>query len=892
MKKIKKLLTNQIVWFVILTNDFLFIILAIILYYLFPILLNYPDGLIDSGYPEKWGYHYSKWYILNVCLIIIFLSLFLWIKLRKLKGWYLLSLKDLKKSKIRKMCINLPYFIYIALLLLPMVSMLIIPSITYIIYQINTNLTTIVNIKQITSLFSVLTMLAIISFIITKHIFKTILIKTYSDDKLEGMRINLNTKIFLQLIPLVIIAIFFTALMGYSQLINEKGNLLFKIHHTELLKNTSDIPFITSLDSVKAKMKKLDLDHDISYFIISPDNEIITSDNQELDFWFFNYLKDISPSQNGRIYSNTKEIQGVMLTIPGIDGNWIIGLKYYVTSLTITKYFLITFCILMIFNIGVIFIFTKSLTSDITHVTDGLTAISQNDKLDLDQKIPVTSNDEIGDLIYAFNRIQDTVKNNVREIERHHIQKNNFLTNIVHEIFTPLTIIQNAISIYQKKNDHTYLVTAGNKIKELAKDLKDVLTMQKLEVGYNMFSIGMKSINLSEILKKEIHEFQTVLNAEKLSVRTGIENNLYIKANQFSMKTVINNLLTNARKNISGAGVIEARLMKQKGKIILSIRDNGKGIPHDELKNIFRAYYQLDKEDKRIPGFGLGLHIVKQAVDAMQSAIEVKSETGKGTIFTVIFPEHKPGDSDETVEKYIPSQYYAESGFSREQAEINKKKKTILVVDDNEDILRLIKISLEEKYNILFALNGLEALGEVKRNENSIDLILLDIMMDRMDGYEFIEELTRQQCEIPVYFLTAKIDLQDRTRGLDYSQVLDYINKPFAIEELEKKIANLFVFIKKCKSEYQPRIQVILNKEKPVKGKDKFKTFAVNYEYTKRESEVVRECLKGLKRKTIAYNLKISETTVRDHISSILKKSGVNSRLELYSLFMKFCEEN
>ena len=313
MYKHNNFLPNNIGLVVIGINNIIIVMLSCVLYYVYPRLLNFPNGLIESGYLEKWGYPYTIVFITVVVLIILFISFFLWLNLRKLNKWPLSQKNPIQKEKIRKKCLNLPYFIYLTFLLLPLLILIFSFILITIFYkQSFSELMIIVNSKQILSLFSFLTMLGIISFIATKNIFKYILIKTYTNEKLEGIRINLNLKIFLQLIPLIIVAILITALLGYSHLITEKGDLLYQINKTKLMQKLSQIDFIIDFDSIIKHMDQLNLD-DASYFIISPDEKIFTSDQQDLDFWFLNYLKDIAPSQDGLFTSSTWNRLGIKM---------------------------------------------------------------------------------------------------------------------------------------------------------------------------------------------------------------------------------------------------------------------------------------------------------------------------------------------------------------------------------------------------------------------------------------------------------------------------------------------------------------------------------------------------------------------------------------------------
>jgi len=241
-----------------------------------------------------------------------------------------------------------------------------------------------------------------------------------------------------------------------------------------------------------------------------------------------------------------------------------------------------------------------------------------------------------------------------------------------------------------------------------------------------------------------------------------------------------------------------------KGFVEIAIHDTGIGIPKEKLPKIFDRFYQVDGSHTREQeGTGIGLSLTKELVELHRGKIEVKSEEGKGTTFTILLPLGKeylkpeeicePEKEKEKV-PFIPEEMIYQEEMQTEQADIGLITETgrplLLIVEDNSDVRNYIKENLNKDYRILEGVDGED--GWNKALEHIPDLIVSDVMMPKMDGFKLCEKIKTDErtSHIPVILLTAKAASSDKIEGLEIGAD-DYIMKPFETDELRARIKNL-----------------------------------------------------------------------------------------------------
>ena len=311
-----------------------------------------------------------------------------------------------------------------------------------------------------------------------------------------------------------------------------------------------------------------------------------------------------------------------------------------------------------------------------------------------------------------------------------------------------------------------------------------------------------------------------------------MDKDLQILLDQDKFEHIFNNYLSNAIKYAAENGKINISLTeksihlpngKSENQIVLAVKDNGIGIPKEDLNNIFERFYQAKNATNKTGGTGIGLALCKEIAQLMNGMVHAKSTIGKGSVFYFQMPYQEfLGVISEQLatsltslpvvtglDRVVGSQQLT---ISNEQIEIeplikNDKRTTILLVEDNAQLRQYIQLILSDKYNIITAKNGKEALEKLRitnyelRMKNDIipnskfvipNLIISDIMMPVMDGFELLEQLkaSDEWRHIPVIMLTARTNTQTRLDALRIG-VDDYLLKPFEEVELKARIGNI-----------------------------------------------------------------------------------------------------
>ena len=286
-----------------------------------------------------------------------------------------------------------------------------------------------------------------------------------------------------------------------------------------------------------------------------------------------------------------------------------------------------------------------------------------------------------------------------------------------------------------------------------------------------------------------------------LNINTAL---IYFDKNQ--MEKVIYNLLSNAFKFTSKNGRITLAVEQKEDSdcIEIKVKDNGIGIPENRKKKIFKNFFQLDDRGSANLGSGIGLALSKSIVELHHGEIKVQTEADANfnTIFTITLKKGKDHfKKSQIVENAIKIEENA-SPISDVKTEIetyeaedheepeNSAKKTILVIEDNEEVLSFVYDILYHEYKVLKFTDGIKALEYMEKEIP--DLIVSDVMMPEMDGFELCKILKTNLStnHIPVILLTAKSSTLNRIEGLSTGADA-YISKPFSIEELKLTIANL-----------------------------------------------------------------------------------------------------
>lgn len=489
--------------------------------------------------------------------------------------------------------------------------------------------------------------------------------------------------------------------------------------------------------------------------------------------------------------------------------------------------------------------------------------------------------------------LQEEVEKRTRELERLNEEKTDNFINLVHETKTPLTLVNNYLEEYiNKYGTVAELDIIKGGINKLTNDITNLFDLERFTKGIAIYNHN-QIIDFSELLNSSFILFKYSCQKQRLQCSINIEDNIYIKADPNAINRIVNNLIENAIKFSNTNGKIEISLRTLDNKAIFSVRDNGSGILPQLQKKIFKPYYQISRKKSGIQGMGLGLPIVKKVIESLNGHIRVQSNPAEmpGTIITITLDRYNLKEGDvkaKSVSKMQPLIHTFEN-FDTDDTPYLPEKQSYMIIEDNKAMLHFLLKKLSLKYNIFCSINGSEALKKLDALPAAPDLILSDIMMDKMDGFVFAKIISEQSAysHIPIIFLSAKSDPTDKLKGLRLGAI-DFIQKPFSFEVLYQKIETVLNNIAKQRKAILglslSKLQTLSSLENNLSNTG----FHVSldekcqlYQLTVREREITKLILQGIRYKTIAKTLFISEKTVSKHIQNIFEKVGVTNKVEL-----------
>ncbi len=381
--------------------------------------------------------------------------------------------------------------------------------------------------------------------------------------------------------------------------------------------------------------------------------------------------------------------------------------------------------------------------------------------------------------------------------------KDQFLANTSHELRTPLNgIVGLSESLLEKahsdeeKEDLELIVSSGRRLSNLVNDILDFSRLKEHDLQLVKRPVDLRTmVDLCLRMNKylTIHKNLQLINniSEKVP---------YCLADENRLQQILQNLIANAIK-FTSSGTVAVDAQEVDGMIMTSISDTGIGIEKEKKDLIFRAFEQADGSIAReYGGTGLGLSITKYLVELHGGSIGVVSASGKGSIFSFTIPVYH-GDVANILRKEdqisipatIPVQEKVEGHLTKKISSKNNEKsngeRNILVVDDEPVNLKVLQNHLESAgYNVTLAHDGEEAL-QLLQHGNHFQLVLLDVMMPRIPGYEVCLKIRERYLltELPVIMVTAKNQVSDLAEGLG-TGANDYIIKPFSKDELLARV--------------------------------------------------------------------------------------------------------
>lgn len=397
-----------------------------------------------------------------------------------------------------------------------------------------------------------------------------------------------------------------------------------------------------------------------------------------------------------------------------------------------------------------------------------------------------------------------TIGQQTAELRQLDTMKSRFFANVSHELRTPLTLMLAPIANTLQENKltnraYTNLLLAQRNGQRINKMINEILDLNKLEAG--KLDVHFHKTVWYNFLKSIIASFESLANQKQINFHFEYQGNKYLQVliDQKKTEIILFNLMSNAFKFTPNRGKVEMIATDGGAYLEISIADTGRGIHPVDLPHIFNRFYQTKQKNSAAEGgTGIGLALSKAFIQLLGGTIKVVSQLQKGTTFIVQIPKKEviaqitteEASSISFKEDNFQHKHILEQPALQTNHNMPSEKATILLVEDNRDLRLFISSLLEEQYQMISAENG--QMGWEKLGKQQPHLIISDIMMPIMDGYQLVEKVKsdEQLRQIPIIILTARAGLDDKIKALRIG-VDDYLTKPFVAEELFARIENL-----------------------------------------------------------------------------------------------------
>lgn len=450
-----------------------------------------------------------------------------------------------------------------------------------------------------------------------------------------------------------------------------------------------------------------------------------------------------------------------------------------------------------------------------------------------------------GSLLFAY--VQRTKSNRI--LKNLNQLRNTFFTNITHEFRTPLTVIlglskhMQTVSDLDQDETASFMKAIERQGSNLMKLVNQLLNMSKINAGMDNPEWYKGDIVL--FVRLIIDSLKLYAKSKNLKlIFTCRDESIEMEFVPSYINDIVQNLLSNAIKYSFSGEEINIYVSKLKNRqVSINVTDTGVGINEDDLEHIFNLFYQGEQSDKN-SGSGIGLSYTYKMVEYMNGKIEVESRENKGARFTVRLPQYqnreidlpiwKPNE-DKTIFDFInikgkkPFKDISEAERdSKKTEQAHNYNYSILLIEDNDDVLLYLKSLLPPEYNVITARDGSE--GFELAMEVIPDIIISDVMMPVKDGLTLCNDIRSSSLlnHIPIILLTAKSSRQDWIKGVKYGADA-YIKKPFNFEELLVQIETLIENRRLLKEKYR---NLIMNKAE-VPEKD------LNFEFLQKATDIV-----------------------------------------------------
>ena len=388
-----------------------------------------------------------------------------------------------------------------------------------------------------------------------------------------------------------------------------------------------------------------------------------------------------------------------------------------------------------------------------------------------------------------LQELQKLRRQNAQKIHEARIQ---FFTTIAHEIRTPVSLIiaplekvrkQSAALPAGMRSDLAVIDRNSKRLLELVNQLLDFRKMESRTTDY-----VMRPCHVAPLLRSIAARFRPSMEERGIRMEIQLPDDDFAPClNSEAITKLVSNLLSNALKYTRDEVQLSCAVQPDDATWTISVSDNGPGISEEDQPKVFRPFYQTN-ENK--PGTGIGLAIVKRVVEAHQGHVHVHSKIGEGATFIVSLPSNLPSAAPPVSTSSPSEPIHSEPEVCAEDEGARQAPLSMLLVDDNEEMLHFLSTSLKSQYKMLTATDGRQALKILEHNP--VSLIVSDWMMPEMDGEQLCRAVRANQLtsHIPFVMLTAKTDDASKVKGMNCGADA-YIEKPFSLDYLQACIDNL-----------------------------------------------------------------------------------------------------
>jgi len=384
--------------------------------------------------------------------------------------------------------------------------------------------------------------------------------------------------------------------------------------------------------------------------------------------------------------------------------------------------------------------------------------------------------------------------------QQHTEEKVRFFTNTAHDFRTSLTLIKAPIDELTKEKNLSetgqhYLSLATEQTRRLSSVVTQLMDFQKVDIKKEQLVLSM--VDIVSLIEHRKSMFESIAKSQNINLHfVSNKDNYQTAIDESMMEKVIDNLISNAIKYSQPNNSVQINLECESDKWMLEIKDNGLGISNKAKNKLFREFYRGENAiNSKIVGSGIGLLLVKNYVEMHNGNISYVSEENVGSSFKIVIPFKEV--LEETKRRNIEKEEIrsfestkADSQALLQEDKLQKRDMRILIVEDNDDLRNFMSHPLQVDFDVILAQDGAEAWSIIQKQMP--DLIVSDVMMPRMDGFELCKLIksTYETSHIPVILLTALSGKTEQLHGLGLGAD-DYLTKPFDMTLLVQKIKSI-----------------------------------------------------------------------------------------------------